>query len=52
MALYVPNTNTTGTVVAVELHLLIEFDRKIDQDWGVIQDLVGCDADVPCMLLV
>ena len=34
MALYVPNTNTTGMVVAVESHL--EFHRKIDQVWGML----------------
>ena len=50
MALYVPNANTTGMVVAVESHL--EFHRKIDQVWWVITGLVACDADVPCMLWV
>ena len=50
MALYVPNTNTTGMVVAVESHL--EFHRKIDQVWGMLPGLVACDVDVQCMLLV
>ena len=50
MAVYVPNTNTTGMIVAVEPHL--EFHRKIDQVWGVVPGFAACDADVPCMLLV
>ena len=50
MALYVPNTSTTGMVIAVESHL--EFHRKKYQIWGVTPFLVACDADVPCILLV
>ena len=50
MALYVPSTNTTDMIVAVESHL--EFHRKIDHVWGVIPGLVACDPYVPCMLLV